>query len=82
MSEYYLKNREKILEYNKKYYWEHLQEKKDYNRKYNELHTYERFIRNQKNFVKQRPKSKYIKKEHTTIIFNYNPDDNIVKFTF
>ena len=82
MSEYYLKNRDRIIDYNKEYYRKHIDEKKIYNKQYNELHRHERFLRNQlkQMATSKGEKRKYVRKEPVVLIpYSLN---NLVKFTF
>jgi len=61
--QYYLDNREKILERNKKYYYDNIEIKKEYNRKYWEL--------NKDKYLERRSKSAEYKTKHRLYYHNY-----------
>ena len=61
--QYYLDNKEKILERNKKYYYDNIEIRKECNRKYWEL--------NKDKYLKQRSKSAEYKTKHRLYYHNY-----------
>jgi len=61
--QYYLENKEKILERSKKYYYDNIEIRKEYNRNYWEL--------NKDKYLEQRSKSAEYKTKHRLYYHNY-----------
>ena len=67
--QYYLENRERILEKNKKYYYDNIEIRKEYNRKYWETHK--------DKYLKQRSKDEEYKTKHRLYYQTYYKERNL-----